>query len=66
LIQSKKANYSIGKAPRSNLQAPENFQISKLQERLEMLAGIEVWSFSGAWSLEFGAFQPLGEQTILP
>jgi hypothetical protein len=45
------------KAPRTNIQASEKFQApsfkaSAAQFRLD----VEVWSFSGAWSLKLGAF----------
>jgi four helix bundle protein len=45
------------KAPSTNIQAPENVQAPNIKIcdgwlRLD----VEVWSFSGCWSLEFGAF----------
>jgi hypothetical protein len=46
------------KAPSTNIQAPEKFQIPSTNgcgaRRL-----FEVWSFSGCWSLELGAFLPV-------
>src|SRR6266581_8465439 len=48
------------KAPNSKLQAPEKFQAPSLQNapRRSVLE-LEIWCFSGAWSLEFGAFSQL-------
>jgi hypothetical protein len=40
------------KAPNSKYQAPEKFQAPNTQNW-----SFEVWSFSGAWSLVFGAFE---------
>jgi hypothetical protein len=40
------------KAPNSNLQAPEKVQAPSTQKW-----SFEVWSFSGAWMLGFGAFE---------
>jgi hypothetical protein len=46
------------KAPSTNIQAPEKFQAPSFKPR-DMQFGLDVegWSFSGCWSLEFGAFQ---------
>src|SRR5687768_15302830 len=47
----------MGEAPSSNIQTPEKLQISNLPTRLGRLLQLDVWCFSGAWSLEFGAFR---------
>jgi hypothetical protein len=41
----------MGKAPSSNIQAPEKLQIPKPDNELSF----EVWCFSGAWMLDVGA-----------
>src|SRR5688572_25925829 len=43
-------------APGSNIQTPEKLPISNLPTRLRRLLQLNVWCFSGALSLGFGAF----------
>jgi hypothetical protein len=45
------------KAPNVKLQAPNKFQtpISNFLTKISALIGFEFWSFSGAWSVGFGA-----------
>lgn len=46
------------KHPNSNLQAPENLQAPSFNfpERAKVNWMFGYWRFSGAWSLEFGAY----------
>jgi hypothetical protein len=50
---------TIGKkAPNTNIQAPEKLQAPSSNTRTVRLGlDVEAWSFSGCWSLEFGAFR---------
>src|ERR1044071_3634188 len=50
------AESHAGKPPSSKLQAPEKFQ-TPTSKRFTHAAesALDVWCFSGAWSLEFGA-----------
>jgi hypothetical protein len=41
------------KAPSTNIQAPEKFQAPSAKP-ITVLLELEIWSFSGAWMLEFG------------
>jgi hypothetical protein len=43
------------KAPSPNIEAPEKLQTSKSQTTPPPVLNIEIWSFFGCWSLEFGA-----------
>jgi hypothetical protein len=44
-------------APNSKLQAPEKLQASSFKNSTRAVClEVEVWSFSGAWMLELGAF----------
>jgi hypothetical protein len=45
------------KAPNTNIQAPKKLQIPSSKSCGACLM-FEVWSFSGCWSLELGAFFP--------
>jgi hypothetical protein len=43
------------KAPRPKLQAPEKLQAPSTNIGGSKFLEVEVWSFSGSWSLELGA-----------
>jgi hypothetical protein len=46
-----------GKHPSTNLQAPEKLQAPNITARgVRLGLEVEVWSFSGCWSLVLGAF----------
>jgi hypothetical protein len=44
------------KTPSTNIQAPEKLQAPNFKRGAGDFLEFEVWSFSGCWSLEFGAF----------
>jgi hypothetical protein len=49
------------KAPSTNIQAPEKFQAPNINRRMTVILELEHWWFSGAWSLEVGAFHRTGD-----
>jgi hypothetical protein len=50
------------KAPGTNIQAPEKLQAPSSNARASWFGlDVEVWSFSGCWSLEPGAYFPGSE-----
>jgi hypothetical protein len=44
------------KAPSTNIQAPEKHQAPNCKTKAAGFLMFGIWSFSGAWCLEFGAF----------
>jgi hypothetical protein len=46
----------VEKHPSTNIQAPEKLQAPNINRRMTFVLELEHWCFSGAWSLDVGAF----------